>query len=131
MRHRVLWKKNMKRLNYTSRRPWGSFYDLAQESGAWNLKVIFVKKGSRLSLQKHTLRSEFWVVANGTVHARKGTKTFTLLPGDSLCIPRGVVHRLEGITDAWVIEITFGRHLERDIVRIADDYGRIKKSKKG
>ena len=121
----------MKRLNYTSHRPWGSFYDLAQERGVWNLKVIFVKKGSRLSLQKHKLRSEFWVVANGTIRAREGTKFLRLKPGDSLHIPRGAVHRLEGITDAWVIEVTFGRHLERDIIRLADDYGRIGKAKKG
>lgn len=120
----------MKRLNYNSRRPWGNFYDMAQERGVWNLKVIFVKKGRRLSLQKHKLRSEFWVVADGTVRARKGSKVLKLAPGDSLRIPRGAVHRLEGITDAWVIEITFGRHLERDEIRLADDYGRVRKTKK-
>lgn len=103
---------------------------MAQERGVWNLKVIFVKKGSRLSLQKHKLRSEFWVVADGTVRARKGSKVLKLAPGDSLRIPRGIPHRLEGMTDAWVIEITFGRHLERDEIRLADDYGRVRKTKK-
>lgn len=120
----------MKRLNYTSHRPWGNFYNLAQELGKWHVKLLMVKKGSRLSLQKHALRSEFWVVVQGAVKAQRNGRVFRLGVGDSLTIPRGQVHRLEGITDAWVMEVTFGHHLERDEVRLADDYGRVGKAKK-
>jgi mannose-6-phosphate isomerase-like protein (cupin superfamily) len=114
----------MKHLTYISIRPWGRFYDLAEKPGKWHLKLIKIKKGRRLSLQKHKWRSEVWIIAEGRVKAQKNNRVFRLKTGDSISIWRGEIHRLEGITDAIVGELSFGRHDEQDIIRLADDYDR-------
>lgn len=119
----------MKRLTYISNRPWGIFYDIAEKANKWHLKLIKIKKGHRLSLQKHKLRSEFWIIAEGRVKAQKNNRMFRLNAGDSISMKRGESHRLEGITDATVVELSFGRHNEQDIIRLADDYGRMLKAK--
>jgi mannose-6-phosphate isomerase-like protein (cupin superfamily) len=45
--------------------------------------------------------------------------------GDTITIPKGTNHRLEGAgTDAIILEIATGMFDEADIVRIEDDYSR-------
>ena len=119
----------MKRLTYISNRPWGIFYDIAEHANKWHLKLIKIKKGHRISLQKHKLRSEFLIIAEGRVKAQKNNRVFRLNTGNSISIKRGESHRLEGITDATVVELSFGRHNEQDIIRLADDYGRTLEAK--
>ena len=114
----------MKRLSKTVKKPWGKYYDCAEEKGKWHLKVIFVKKGDRFSLQKHKKRNEFWIIAEGKVKAQKGKKVSTLGAGDTLFIPKNEIHRIKAISDAYIVELTFGQHDENDIIRLADDYGR-------
>jgi mannose-1-phosphate guanylyltransferase/mannose-1-phosphate guanylyltransferase/mannose-6-phosphate isomerase len=114
----------IQRLHKTTRKPWGAYYDYAQEAGRWHLKALFIKKGERLSLQKHRLRTEYHLVVRGTVRMTKGKTTRILGPGMLLKIPRGTVHRMAAVTNAVIIEVTLGIHRENDIVRLADDYGR-------
>jgi len=115
----------MHRLSKIVKKPWGSFHDLAEEKGKWHLKIIKVKKGHRLSLQKHKLRSEFWIVAEGKVNIQKGyKKSLKLGAGETVAFKKSELHRLTGITDAVIIELSFGRHEEKDITRLADDYNR-------
>jgi mannose-6-phosphate isomerase-like protein (cupin superfamily) len=48
-----------------------------------------------------------------------------LQTGDSITIPKGAKHRLEGAgTDGIILEISKGDFDENDIVRIEDDYKR-------
>ena len=48
--------------------------------------------------------------------------------GDEFKIPTGTLHRIEALTKtAKVLEISFGKFDAKDITRIADDYGRVKK----
>ncbi len=114
----------MKKLNKDVEKPWGGYYDMAEETGKWHLKVIEVKKGQRLSLQKHQMRSEFWVIADGEAKIQKDEETLTLKTGDTIAFKKEEAHRAEGITDTTIIEVTFGEHDEDDITRLADDYGR-------
>lgn len=114
----------IQRLHKTIRKPWGAFSDYAQEAGKWHLKALFIKKGARLSLQKHRLRSEYHLVVRGTVRITKGKTTRTFKPGALIVIPKGIVHRMAAVTDAVIVEVTLGIHREEDIVRLADDYGR-------
>lgn len=97
---------------------------MAEEGGKWHLKVIKVKKGRRLSLQKHKLRSELWIVAEGKAKVQVADKVRKVKVGDVAVIKKGEAHRLEGITDATIVEVSIGRHDEKDIVRLADDFGR-------
>jgi len=114
----------MKKLNYISHRPWGSFYDLAEEKGKWHLKIIKIKKGQRLSLQRHKLRKEYLIAVEGKIRVQKGFKKLLLKVGDSISIKRNGIHRLEAITDAFIVEVSFGIYKEKDIIRLSDDYGR-------
>ncbi len=117
--------KKIKYLKEITEKPWGGFQDLAENSGQWHLKLLFVKKGQRLSLQQHKLRSELWIVLEGRAEAQKGKTLKRLAPKQFVFIEKGEVHRLKGLTDALVAEISFGKHQEADIKRLADDYGRL------
>jgi len=117
----------MKVLNNIIEKPWGKFYDLAEEAGKWHTKILIIKKGEQLSLQKHEKRSEVFVVCEGKVRAIKGKKKTILSPQKTILINKKQAHRLEAIIDSVVIEISFGEHDESDIVHIQDNYGRVSK----
>lgn len=114
------------RTSHEARRPWGSYRSLGRGEG-WQVKRIAVKPGGRLSLQKHAQRAETWVVATGVAHVTVDGDERRLLPGESVHIPVGAVHRLEnpGPDPLELVEVQHGRLLvEEDIVRLADVYGR-------
>lgn len=121
-------KINIKQLHNIVRKPWGKFYDFAESKGKWHLKVLLIKKGHRLSLQKHAKRSEFWIVAQGKIKIQKNGKWRTLTPQKTIFIKKRELHRIEALTDGIVIEVSFGDHDEKDIIRLADDYGRVHRS---
>lgn len=108
-------------------RPWGSFTSL--ESGAgYQVKRLTVKPGKRLSLQSHRHRSEYWVVVQGEALVTLGEEQLQRRKGESVFIPAGARHRLEnrGAELLEVIEVQNGSYLgEDDIIRYADDYGRL------
>lgn len=107
-------------------RPWGWFEQFNQNSPC-SVKLIYVKPKSRLSLQYHNLRREFWKVIAGPVTVEIGGKKFTGKEGDEFEIPVKTNHRLAALEkDALVLEISYGRFDEDDIVRVEDDFGRTK-----
>lgn len=105
------------------KRPWGSYAILRKDSSCW-VKKIFVNKGARLSLQSHEHRSEVWYVLSGKITVWLGNQRHEASEGEFVYVPKKTKHRIEGITKACVLEVAFGRVLERDIVRYEDDYGR-------
>ena len=107
-------------------RPWGRFerYTLNEPS---TVKLIYVEGGKRLSLQYHHNRSEFWKVVKGPVKVKAGNDVKVMQTGDIITIPKKTVHRLIGLkgqSQAIILEISFGRFDESDIVRLEDDYQR-------
>lgn len=116
----------MRRLFRITQKPWGKFVDFSEQKGKWHLKAIVIKKGHRLSLQRHQFRSELWVVVEGNIKVQKGRKLFFLKPYQTAFIRKHEKHRIEALTNAVVIEVTFGTHKENDIERLSDDYGRSK-----
>lgn len=110
-------------------RPWGSFEVLAGGPG-FQVKRLTVKPLKRLSLQWHRHRDEHWVVARGTAKVHVGGKEFTLGRGQSMHVPRTITHRIENISSIdplEIVEVQTGDYLgEDDIVRIEDDFGRVK-----
>ena len=108
-------------------RPWG-WYDSIESGDRFQVKLISVKPGAFLSLQKHHHRAEHWVVVKGTAEVTRGTETFLLTENQSTFIPLGEVHRLHnpGKTALEIVEIQSGSYLgEDDIVRFDDVYGRV------
>lgn len=107
-------------------RPWGWFESLAT-GPRFQVKLIQVEPGGRLSLQKHWHRSEHWVVVTGTAVVTCGEEVLVLRENQSTYIQAGTVHRLEnpGRFPLQIIEVQSGEYVgEDDIVRIEDTYGR-------
>jgi mannose-6-phosphate isomerase-like protein (cupin superfamily) len=106
-------------------RPWGRWEEYLNETG-YRVKRIIVHPGERLSLQKHEMRSEFWVIVSGhgvftLDDTERGVST-----GDSVHIPVEGIHRVrnDGEEPLIIIETQLGRCEEDDIIRLEDDYGR-------
>ena len=97
------------------------------EDSGYKVKQIVVRPGSRLSLQRHRHRAEHWEVVCGEAEVTCGREIVRLLPGGSIDIPLGALHRLESVgkENLVVIEVQIGEYLgEDDIERFEDDYGR-------
>ena len=108
-------------------KPWG-FELLFALTPNYAGKLIFVKKGHRLSLQYHEKKDETIYMHQGKVllEIEEGgqmvSKTF--LPGQSVRILPHTKHRLKAIEDTTLFEVST-TELE-DVVRLEDDYGRAK-----
>lgn len=109
-------------------RPWGWYEGIDADNG-FQVKRLMVKPGEKLSLQMHHHRAEHWVVVQGEAKVTIGTDTRVLKVNEAAYIPFETVHRLEnsGTTPLYLVEVQSGGYLgEDDIVRLSDDYGRIK-----
>ena len=107
-------------------RPWGNYLSIVEASD-WQVKLINVKPGEKLSLQMHHHRSEHWIVVSGTARAEIDDKIVNLSENQSTYIPLGSKHRLTnpGKIPLELIEVQSGKYLgEDDIVRFEDKYGR-------
>ena len=80
-------------------RPWG-FYDSIDHGNGYQVKLIQVNPGSRLSLQKHQHRAEHWIITSGEATVTCGENIFKLNENQSTYIPKGEIHRLENQGEA-------------------------------
>jgi len=107
-------------------KPWG--YELLfARTPNYAGKVIFIRKGHRLSLQYHQKKDEVLYIHDGKtlleVADGAGHMTaMTLKPGQCIRICPNTRHRLKAIEDTTCFEVSTPE-LE-DVVRIEDDYGR-------
>ena len=107
-------------------RPWGWFERLMTASN-FQIKKLYVKPNSRLSLQRHSHRAENWIVVQGKAEVVIGNATLLLGVRDSVLVPVGAKHRLSNPTDEIliVIEVQTGDYFgEDDIERFEDDFDR-------
>ncbi len=110
-------------------RPWGHYKKLFQENGVW-VKRVEVNPGARLSLQKHAQRSEKWIIVKGQGLAVINGREIVVTKGDVVDVPLAAVHRIgnTGKDKLVFIEVATGSYLgEDDIIRLQDDYDRVKK----
>ena len=108
-------------------RPWGHYKSIVEED-RWQVKLIEVKSGEKLSLQMHHHRSEYWIIVRGTAEVEVDDKTKILTENESVYIPLGSKHRLTnpGKIPLALIEVQSGSYVgEDDIVRFEDKYGRL------
>lgn len=108
-------------------RPWGTYTTLKEESG-YKVKRITVRPGQSLSLQYHHHRAEHWTVVRGQGIVQIGETQYPTGPGEYRYIPLKETHRLTntGEEELVLIEVQVGDYLgEDDIVRLADNYGRV------
>jgi mannose-6-phosphate isomerase len=109
---------------YSEDRPWGKF-EKFHENKPCTVKLIYVNPNSRLSLQYHNKRSEFWKVVFGTAYLQLDDSSLVLKEGQTIEIPNKARHRVEAKeTKCVILEISYGIFDENDIVRLDDDYQR-------
>lgn len=111
---------------YTEDRPWGKF-EKFHENQLSTVKLIYIKANSRLSLQYHRERWEFWKVIKGTAQVELDGEILELKEEENIVIPKGAKHRVKALNNnnCVILEISYGKFDENDIVRIEDDYNRI------
>ena len=109
-------------------KPWGREI-LVDVNEHFALKEIFIKAGTRSSLQSHRFKLETVFVLNGSLeletHDASGASFFeTYRPGESYRLAPGVIHRVKALEDCTIIEASTP-HLD-DVIRHSDDFGRAK-----
>ncbi len=109
---------------YSNKRPWGTFRRFTNNELS-TIKIITVNPGQELSLQYHKYRSEFWRVLKGRPQITLGNKTINAKEGDEFFIPKRRKHRIAAKrSKVEILEISFGKFSEDDVVRLEDKYGR-------
>ena len=118
----------MKQPNKTKKieKPWG--YELLYAlTNKYAGKILFVKKGKRLSYQYHEKKDETMYLFKGRVEMtleKEGNKEKVVFEeGDAIHFPPLTKHRVEALEDSFILEVSTPE-LD-DVVRIEDDFGRI------
>lgn len=107
-------------------RPWG-YFETLNVGPRFQVKLLHVRPGGKLSMQMHHHRSEHWVVVHGTAKVTVGSEERLVHENQSVYIVATQWHRLEnpGKTPLELIEVQLGSYLgEDDIVRADDVYNR-------
>lgn len=106
-------------------KPWGHEIIYAR-TGRYAGKILFIRKGERLSLQYHRRKEETIYVLSGelqlVVEENGALGARAMHEGEAFHIEAGVRHRMIGETDCLVAEVSTPE-LD-DVVRLEDEYGR-------
>ena len=111
-------------------KPWGSELWIAH-TDRYAGKILRVRAGCRLSVQLHEKKDETSFVLSGRVIVSQGGSPDSMTvrelgPGEAWHNPPGLVHTLEAVKDAEIMEVSTPE-LD-DIVRLEDRYGRVPES---
>lgn len=107
------------------KKPWGWELWFAH-SRHYVGKIIFIKKGHRLSRQYHRFKHETVYAHKGIWVLEIGRQKRRMKPGDVAVVSPKVIHRFTApLGDAWLLEVSTPQ--VNDVVRLEDDYGRSKK----
>lgn len=107
-------------------KPWG--YELIWgKTDRYVGKVLHVNQGESLSLQYHEMKDETLFVIRGKVRLdlqhEHEKRTVILEVGQAFHIPPRLIHRIEALEEADIIEAST-TELD-DVVRLEDRYGRV------
>jgi mannose-6-phosphate isomerase len=111
-------------------KPWGGELWFAH-TDLYAGKLLHVKAGRRLSVQYHVTKDETSYLLSGRIVLSRGPSADLLVetelePGGAWRNEPGVVHSVEALEDSAIIEVSTPE-LD-DVVRLADDYGRVEDS---
>lgn len=102
-------------------RPWGCFLQFT-ENEKTTVKLLHIEKGKSISYQYHNFRTEQWYVISGSVWVtnsiKDGSLSHKLNKGEMEFIDVKSKHKLEGLEDSVILEISKGFFDENDIVRL-------------
>jgi mannose-6-phosphate isomerase-like protein (cupin superfamily) len=108
-------------------KPWGYELHWVPADAPYMGKVIHVNKGARLSLQIHDEKQESWLVIKGEAaviweNENGELVTTKLEPGTGYSTKIGQRHRLTGVTDCDIVEVSTPEL--GTTWRLEDDYAR-------
>tara|TARA_A100001015_G_C14399048_1_gene484768 strand:- start:180 stop:518 length:339 start_codon:yes stop_codon:yes gene_type:complete len=107
------------------KKPWG-YEQLVEKNKKYLVKLLYMKKKHRCSLQYHRKKIETVIVLNGklkvTYHDKKKIKNVILTQNKSITIKAKTIHRMQGITNCLYLEASTPQNY--DVVRLEDDYNR-------
>jgi len=108
-------------------KPWGYELHWVAEDAPYIGKILHIQAGARLSLQVHDQKQESWFMMNGQAvviwENTKGELVETeLRPGYGYSTKVGQKHRLKGVTDCNIIEVSTPE--AGTTWRLDDDYAR-------
>jgi len=107
------------------KKPWGG-YRVIYSNPKLTIKILELEPCSSISLQSHSLRSEYWLLLEGKFLIVRNDTTEKMLERKIYAIPKRTKHRLCSLTQKGrILEISLGEFKEDDIVRYADIYGRV------
>lgn len=107
-------------------RKWGHYRVLHSDGPSLKVKELVVEPGKSLSLQRHELRSEYWIVSNGVATVKHGNNLdqlncSVLEKNDEIHIMKEEWHQLINNTseEVRIVEIQYGINcIEEDIFRV-------------
>ena len=113
----------VKRIN----KPWGYELHWVPEDAPYMGKVLHINEGARLSLQVHDEKQESWFLSSGKASViwenNQGELIETeLQPGVGYSTKIGQKHRLKGITDCDILEVSTPE--KGTTWRLEDDFAR-------
>jgi mannose-6-phosphate isomerase-like protein (cupin superfamily) len=106
-------------------RPWG-YYRVLHEVPGMKVKELTVNPGQSLSMQRHNLREEYWIVSEGEAFVNRAMSSGYAMPSVHLRkhteyrVPAKEWHQLTNSFDVPVkiVEIQYGEQcVEEDIER--------------
>jgi len=108
-------------------KPWGFELHWVPEDAPYMGKLIHINAGARLSLQVHDQKKESWFIIKGQGSviwndSQGNTIETELQPGVGYTTQIGQEHRLKGITDCDIIEVSTPE--AGTTWRLEDDYAR-------
>ncbi len=106
------------------KKPWG-YFDLLALNEKSTVKVISIDPKEEISLQKHEMRDETWLVVDGDCLVTVEGEVKRGCKGDVFEIKAGSEHKAEaGNEGVRILEISRGEFKEEDVVRLSDKYKR-------
>ncbi len=110
-------------------KPWGK-EEVVEINDRYMVKKLTMWQGHRCSLQYHEIKQETIYVLAGKLRIYTGESQESLVStvyeaGDFITLAPGVIHRMEGETDAVYLEASTPEM--EDVVRLVDDYERAPK----
>jgi mannose-6-phosphate isomerase len=120
----------MKRETHIVPKPWGH-EEIWANSSRYAGKILFIKKGHRLSRQYHKVKEETIMVLEGILVCEEGPHfqgaevvRHIMTPGEVFHVSPGTIHRFcAEETDVRLVEVSTAEI--SDVVRLEDDYRRI------
>lgn len=108
-------------------KPWGYELHWVPEDAPYMGKVLHINEGARLSLQVHDEKSESWLLMSGKAAVIWENPAGELIetelqPGQGYTTKLGQKHRLKGLTDCDILEVSTPEL--GTTWRLEDDYSR-------